>query len=119
MAGPDLNIDLARLDRLRNDLGAIVKEFQSDDEFSDTVAQATGQARLAGKVRDFAHAWNRKREDMRKNVQGLVTTLGVVTDNFTKVDTDLAKALRDGDEKTGGAGAAQVQPAHSPAMRAV
>jgi hypothetical protein len=92
----DLNIDLGRLETLHKDLEAIGAEFKNADDFSDSVADATGDDNLAGHVRDFAHKWNDKRKSMTEKVENLVKSVGSITDGFTKVDTGLAKALEDG-----------------------
>lgn len=91
----DLKIDLGRLETLHHDLDAIASEFRNADDFSDSVADATGDDDLASKVRDFAHGWNQKRTNMVESIDGLVKSVGAITDNFTKVDEGLAKALDD------------------------
>ncbi|MHA7985451.1 hypothetical protein ACX9R5_06550 [Rathayibacter sp. CAU 1779] len=95
MSGPDLKIDLQRLEQLHEDLAAVVKEFQDADDFSDAVAEATGHDSLAGHVRDFAHKWNEKRKSMTTNVDNVDKAVGAITDGFTQVDDGLAKALED------------------------
>jgi ABC-type transporter Mla subunit MlaD len=90
-----LKLDLQLLDQLRDDLSAVVSEFKNADDFSDDVADATGHDDLAGHVRDFAHAWNEKRKSMTTNVENVQKAVAAITDNFTKVDQGLAKALED------------------------
>ena len=92
----DLVLKLDELIQLRDDLDAVVREFHDADEFSDSVAAATGHDALEGHVRDFAHKWNEKRKSMTDNVSNVQKVIAAVSDNFTKVDGDLAKAL---DEK--------------------
>ena len=65
----DLVLKLDELVQLRDDLDAVVREFQNADDFSDSVAEATGHDDLHGHVRDFAHKWNEKRSDMTENVK--------------------------------------------------
>jgi hypothetical protein len=89
----DLVLRLDELIQLRDDLDAVVREFQNADDFSDTVADATGHDDLASHVRDFAHKWNEKRKDMTENVKNVQEVIAAVANNFTKVDGDLAKAL--------------------------
>jgi ABC-type transporter Mla subunit MlaD len=96
----DLIIDLGLLSTLHQDLDAIGAEFKNADDFSDSVAAATGHDDLAGHVRDFAHKWNDKRKDMTEKVENLTKSVGAITDGFTKVDDGLAKALEDGDAKS-------------------
>ncbi len=97
MSGSDLHLDLQRLRELRDDLHAVVREFQNADDFSDDVAEATGHDDLAGHVRDFAHKWNEKRKQMTTNVENLQKQIAAITDGFTSVDEGLARALRDAD----------------------
>lgn len=92
----DLSIDLGRLETLHTDLDAIAKEFKNADDFSDSVADATGHDGLAGHVRDFAHKWNDKRKSMTEKVENLTKSVAAITAGFTKVDAGLAKALEDG-----------------------
>ncbi|GAB3411435.1 hypothetical protein GCM10027515_32990 [Schumannella luteola] len=92
---PDLKMDLGLLEQLRNDLDAVIAEFEGADDFSDDVAEATGHDDLGGHVRDFAHKWNDKRKKMTENIKALREQLSAITDGFTKVDKELAKALRD------------------------
>lgn len=96
----DLKIDLGRLETLHSDLNAIASEFKNADDFSDSVAQATGHDELAGHVRDFAHKWNDKRKKMTEAAENLTKSVGSITDGFTKVDAGLAKALQDGAEQS-------------------
>lgn len=91
----DLVLKLDELVQLRDDLDAVVREFHNADDFSDTVADATGHDELAGHVRDFAHKWNEKRKSMTENVENVQKVIAAVADNFTKVDGDLAKALEE------------------------
>jgi ABC-type transporter Mla subunit MlaD len=91
----DLKLDLKLLGQLRDDLDAVVSEFKNADDFSDSVADATGHDDLHGHVEDFAHKWNTKRKDMTKNVENLQKEVDAITTGFTNVDEGLAKALED------------------------
>ncbi|MDL9978207.1 hypothetical protein [Microbacterium candidum] len=95
----DLILDLQRLDQLHRDLQAVIDEFKNASDFSHDVAHATGDDHLADKVRDFADRWNDKRKNMTESVEGLQKAVGAITENFTKVDQGLAKALEDGASK--------------------
>jgi uncharacterized phage infection (PIP) family protein YhgE len=89
----DLKLDLELLDKLSSDLAAVVAEFKNADDFSDDVAEATGQDDLAGKVRDFASKWNDKRGKMTTEVENLQKQISGISKGFTSVDDGLAKAL--------------------------
>lgn len=91
----DLKLDLQLLTQLKDDLDAVVAEFKNADDFSDSVADATGHDGLHGHVRDFAHKWNDKRQKMTDNVAALQQQVKAISDGFTQVDAGLAKALED------------------------
>jgi uncharacterized protein YukE len=95
----DLILDLQRLDQLHSDLQAVVDEFTGASGFSHDVADATGDDHLADKVRDFADRWNDKRKNMTESVESLQKAIAAITDNFSKVDQGLAKALEDSENK--------------------
>jgi len=95
MGSPDLKLDLQLLAQLRDDLDAVVREFENADDISDDVAEATGDDELQDRVHDFAHKWNDKRKKMTESVKALRESIGAITDGFTKVDAELAKALED------------------------
>jgi chaperonin cofactor prefoldin len=95
----DLILDLQRLDQLHSDLQAVIAEFKDASEFSHDVADATGDDHLADKVRDFADRWNDKRKNMTESVENLQKAIAAITDNFSKVDQGLAKALEDSENK--------------------
>ncbi|HEY0261359.1 MAG TPA: hypothetical protein VGC18_16065 [Lacisediminihabitans sp.] len=92
---PDLKLDLELLTQLKDDLKAVEHEFKDADDFSDTVADATGHDDLAGHVEDFAHKWNDKRKSMTEAVEDLYKSIEAISDGFTKVDAGLSKALED------------------------
>jgi len=101
----DLKLDLDRLKKLNSDLDAIHSEFEKADDFSDTVATATGHNGLAGAVHDFAHAWNEKRPKMSQSVKDLQSKLAGITDGFTQTDTQLAQAMEQVIQQETGKGA--------------
>lgn len=100
----DLKLDLERLTELKNDLEAVVKEFKNADDFSDDVAEATGQDDLASQVRSFASKWNDKRKKMLAEVENLQAQIKAISDGFTQVDEGLAKALEDNGKTPSGHG---------------
>lgn len=89
----DLKLDLDRLKQLGSDLVAVSAEFGNADDFSDTVAAATGHDGLHDAVHDFAHAWNEKRPEMKDGVDTLQKKLTAITDGFTQLDQQLAQAM--------------------------
>lgn len=95
MTVADLTLDLKLITQLKDDLDAVVKEFNDADDFSDDVADATGHDGLHGHVRDFAHKWNDKRKKMTESVTALQQQVKAISDGFTQVDSGLAKALNE------------------------
>jgi uncharacterized phage infection (PIP) family protein YhgE len=89
----DIKLDLDRLKQLNSDLKSVSAEFGGADDFSDTVATATGHDGLHDAVRDFAHKWNEKRPEMQDGVDKLQKKLQAVTDGFTQLDQQLAQAM--------------------------
>ncbi len=96
----DLEIRTDLLEQLTTDLGAIAKEFEKADDFSDDVASAVGHDELSGKVRDFAHKWNDKRKDMTEAVKALQQQIQAISEAFNEADSELAKALEDAAAET-------------------
>jgi uncharacterized phage infection (PIP) family protein YhgE len=109
-----LKLDLDRLKALNSDLDGIYQEFKGADDFSDSVATATGHNGLAGAVHDFAHAWNEKRPKMQDGVHKMQQKLTTVTDGFTKIDDELAKAMEHVIAQEDAAAAQAKHPAPAP-----
>ena len=89
----DLKLDLELLGQLKKDLESVVMEFKNADDFSDSVADATGHDGLHDHVRDFAHNWNDKRKAMTENVEALEGQVAAIYDGFSQVDEKPAQAL--------------------------
>ncbi|GAA1715869.1 hypothetical protein GCM10009809_10010 [Isoptericola hypogeus] len=100
MAGYDLSIDMDELRTLAEDLKTIKEEFEGADDHAEDAANATGHDGLRDKVNDFADKWRIKREEMTENVVKLQGIVQQISDTFTQVDTELAKALEDAAEKS-------------------
>lgn len=96
----DLVLDLQLIEQLKSDLAAVAKEFTDADDFSNTVADATGHDSLHDHVRDFAHNWNDKRKSMTEDVEALQQQVQAIADGFTDVDESFRKALEDGAKET-------------------
>jgi uncharacterized protein YukE len=100
VAGYDLSIDMDELRTLAEDLKTIKEEFEDADDHAEDAANATGHDDLRDKVNDFADKWRIKREEMTENVVKLQGIVQQISDTFTQVDTELAKALEDAAEKS-------------------
>ena len=95
MAVYDLSIDMETLRTLADDLASIKREFENADENASAAAEATGHDGLQDRVNEFADKWRIKREDMMADLTTLADVIRQVTDTFTQVDADLARALED------------------------
>jgi uncharacterized phage infection (PIP) family protein YhgE len=93
MASPDLLLNIKMLEETEKDLAAIVSEFEGADDFSDSVADATGQDHLADKVRDFATGWNEHRKDMLESIKTIHESVKKIYDSFDQTDKKLADAI--------------------------
>jgi len=94
----DIQLDMADLTALASDLAAVIDEFETANDNAKEVAHATGSTSLEGKVEDFATAWNLRRENMIDNIKVLQQTIAMITENFTEVDEELARALEESAE---------------------
>lgn len=82
----DVQLDLTALAAARDRAVAAFDTFSSADAVSEDLAAATGEARLAGRVRDFAANWDHNRgklEDQLVTVRDLLTA---IVDAFTELD---------------------------------
>lgn len=93
MGGYDLQVDIAALSTLAEDLKKVAAEFKDADNTSEDAAGATGHDGLRDDVQDFADSWRAKREDMLGDVTKLQGIVEQIASTFTQVDADLAKAL--------------------------
>jgi hypothetical protein len=83
------------LTQTQTHLQSILTEFEGAEKFSEHVASLTGHPRLEKEVREFASSWNIKRAEVIKSVTALKESIGAISDAFTNLDADLAKALAD------------------------
>ncbi|WP_244604218.1 hypothetical protein [Microbacterium oleivorans] len=84
----DVQLDLAELAAARDRAIGAYDTFSSADTVSGDLADLTGEARLAGKVRDFAANWDYNRgklEDQLVTVRDLLTA---IVDSFTELDAE-------------------------------
>jgi len=92
----DLNIDTAVLREAGAQLRIVATEFVHANVRSDDVAEAVGHDRLAERIRDFAHNWDDKREQMVEGVGQLAEIASGVGEVFEQVETEFVKALEGG-----------------------
>lgn len=87
---------------LARDLKAISDEFGDAEDFSDDLAEAVGNDGLADEVRDFATKWNKKRTEMKNNVDFVHALIKALGDGTDQIDSDLQKAIKQEKHKKGG-----------------
>lgn len=91
MAGPDLNIDFGALDRAKSDMAVTADTLRRAQRVGDDLADLTGHARLAGKVRDFAANWDDHRARLLKGLEHLQDSITAIEETFTEVDRTLGQ----------------------------
>ncbi len=89
-----LRLSTDELIAVGTDLRTVARELEDADATSDTVAEAVGHAGLAGKVRDLAHGWDDHRAEMLEEIARLADACTGIGDNFERIDTEFAAALR-------------------------
>lgn len=82
----DVQLDLTALAAARDRAAAAVDTFSSADAVSEDLAAATGEARLAGKVRDFAANWDYNRGKLEDQLVTIRDLLTAIVDAFTELD---------------------------------
>ena len=95
----DIQLDMADLTALASDLATVIDEFEKANGNASEVAEATGSSSLQGKVEEFAKAWDLRRDNMIENIKVLQQTISMITENFTEVDEELARALEEAAEE--------------------
>ncbi|WP_402464984.1 hypothetical protein [Isoptericola aurantiacus] len=93
----DLRMDVAAVTELGESLSAVADEFENANTRSDGIAQSVGHDGLADAVRSFAHNWDDKRAKMTENLNSLAEVATTVATTFTDADSELARALEEGD----------------------
>ena len=89
----DLDIDTAVLTDAGGQLRLVATEFVHANVRSDDVADAVGHGQLAERIREFAHNWDDKREQMVESVGQLAEIACGVGEVFERLETEFVKAL--------------------------
>lgn len=90
----DLKLDTAQLRKTGTDLRLVATEFEHANARSEQLGEALGHAKLASKVRDFAHKWDDTRGKMVDAIASLAEACKDIGEGFESLDTELAAALR-------------------------
>lgn len=93
MAGR-LTLDTVALREAGSGLRLVAQEFDDANAATDDLAAALGHARLADRVRDFAHGWDDRRAEMVGSIAALAEACTGVGEGFEGLDTDFAAALK-------------------------
>jgi len=89
----DLIIEADVIERMRVDLGRLLKEFEDANANSDSVAESVGHPHLADKVRNFAHNWEHRRKDLIEQIRTIEKNLAEIQKQFDTVDKKFATGL--------------------------
>jgi len=104
--GGRIKISMEQLLQLEQDLQLILDEFESANDNAESTADTTGHDKLAGRVKDFAGNWSKKRDAMAENVAAIQQIITGIDQAWTEVDGQLYESLTD----TGQAPAAKAGP---------
>lgn len=89
----DLVIDGERLDTMVANLKLVREEFQNANSTSSDVAEAVGHRRLGDRVRDFAHNWDRRRQDLVEQLETVELQLNNIREQFANTDAEMKSGL--------------------------
>ncbi len=102
----DLKVDYDHLAELLRHLDAGLGAMDSEGDTSDRIADAAGDAQLAGKIRSFGSSWEFHRQNVQENFSWLKTNIEHIHDQLESVDAQLANGLTGSDSSTGSSGTA-------------
>ncbi len=72
---------------------AVVNYFNNANTKAERAAQHVGHAGLAGKVNDFADAWDIRRGKFVENLTFVYDALAAIRDTFEDIDNQIAEDL--------------------------
>ncbi len=94
VAEPDVDLDFDDLQKVAEDLGAFVKEFEdigdTTDEVQDAVGRPHGRGELRSRVGDFESGWDGNREVILDSLKNIHDHVKAIIDGFTETDQKLA-----------------------------
>lgn len=90
-----LRLSTDELIAVGTNLRTVAAEFHGANGTSTVIADAVGYAALAEKVRDLAHGWDGRRAEMLEEIARLADACTGIGENFERLDTEFAAALRD------------------------
>lgn len=95
--GDDVNIRMAELETLRDELNAIVTEFeeavQRSEALEDAIGSPFGRSELRERVEDFEHRWDDKRSELKESLDQIRKRVADTIKAFQDFDEDAALSL--------------------------
>ena len=82
----DVDHDLSALRTASTRVGAAVQTFASAGRVGEDIADLTGEARLANRVRDFAGNWDHNRAKLEEQLETVNDWLDAIIETFTELD---------------------------------
>ena len=93
MAEQCIRVDYDQLTRLHTRLQTASSNMHDDSSTMQELADAVGDSRLAGRIREFGKDWSVHRANILENVDWLREKVKMIADEFEKIDKDLATGL--------------------------
>jgi len=85
----DIDVDLAALKTAQSRVDGALDTFRSADRVGEDLADLTGEARLAGRVRDFAGNWDHNRGKLEEQLVAVGDWLEAIVETLTELDEDM------------------------------
>ena len=89
MVVADIDVDLAALKTAQSRVDGALDTFRSADRVGEDLADLTGEARLAGRVRDFAGNWDHNRGKLEEQLVAVGDWLEAIVETLTELDEDM------------------------------
>ncbi len=90
-----LKLDMSEIAALKSNLKTTQSAFNGVHDVAGALnSDVLGHGGLADAVHDFAHDWEKRRQQILKNVDDLYDAITAVNDGFTEVDTNLNQSLQ-------------------------
>ncbi|MFJ6651601.1 hypothetical protein ACIQLJ_02255 [Microbacterium sp. NPDC091313] len=91
----DVDLNLSSLSTARTQVDAALTTFSEAGTVADSLAEHTGDRRLAGRVRDFAGNWDYNRGKLEEQLTAVRDRLQAIVDTFAELDASMAEASGD------------------------
>jgi len=88
-----LEVDVDQLEALSGRLTRSINTLNSDDFFSQVVADLVGHPGLADKVRTFSTGWNDNRRVLLERLTGVRDSVQKIGSSFADLETELESSI--------------------------